>query len=137
MRPRSALVVIACLSATPALALDTYYCADTKGEVTLDFDVDSSDQPFKRIQMQIVGDIGISTDPAHPDNDGEYIDTQYAGQDFQGLDVAWKEENERIHKAMSLRLVSAYEGDTIVLAGALSVDGGGAWPLICTSRAPN
>ena len=137
MRPRSALVVIACLSATPALALDTYYCADTKGEITVEFDVDSSDQPFKRIHMQIVDDIGISTDPAHPDYDGVYMGTQYAGQDFQGVDVAWKDENERIHKAMSLRLVSAYEGDTIVLAGVLSVDGDGVWPIICTSRAPN
>jgi len=137
MRSRSALFVIACLSATPALALDTYYCADTNGEVIGEFDLDSSDQLFQRIQMQIVDDIGISTDPAHPDYDGECIGTQYAGQDFQGVDVAWKDENEGIHKAMSLRLVSAYEGDTIVLAGALSVDGGGARPLTCTSRAPN
>lgn len=134
MRLRFALIAIACLSAAPAFAIDTYDCGDAKGQVTLEFDVDSSDQPFKRVQMQITDDIGISTDPAHEDFDGEYLGSQFAGQDFQGVDVAWKDDSGSIHKAMSLRLVSAYEGDAMVIAGALSVDGGGAWALTCKAR---
>ena len=122
-------------SATPAFAVDTYDCADAKGEVAVEFDLDSGDAPFKRVQMQISGDIGISTDPVHPDFDGEYISAQFTGEDFQGVDLSWKDENDRMHKAMSLRLVSAWHGDAIVIAGALSVDGGGVWAVTCTARA--
>lgn len=136
MRLRSALVSIALLSATPAFAVDTYDCADAKGEVSLEFDLDNGDAPFKRVQMQMTGDFGISTDPAHPDFDGEYIGAQFTGEDFQGVDLSWKDDTDRVHKAMSLRLVSAWHGDAIVVAGALSVDGGGVWAVTCTARTP-
>ena len=129
----SAFIAILCL-ATPALAFETFDCADAKGEVALEFDYQHGEAPFRRVQMQIVDDIGISTDPVHDDFDGDYLGKQVSGQDFEGVDVNWKDEKGREHKAMSLRLVIASEGQVTLVTGALAVDGGGVWPVSCAVR---
>lgn len=121
------------LMASPAFALETFVCADEAGEVSVEYDYQYDDkaQPIKRVQMQIEGDVGISTDPAHPDYSGEYIGPAYRSDDFLGIDIQWKSDGGHDLSVMKLRLVQVEDGPRLLQTGGLSVDAGGVWAITC------
>jgi len=132
----TALVLTLTFAIGPASALETFVCADVEGEVSVEYDYqyDDEDQPVRRVQMQIIDDIGISTDPGHPDYSGEYIAQSARQRDLMSVDVDWKDETGNVHRAMRLRLVEVSDGPRLLQTGGLAVDAGGVWSITCKAR---
>jgi hypothetical protein len=130
MPPPAIVAVAIALAATasPALA-ETVHCADAKGEVAVEYDIDESQSLITRVQMQITGDFGISTDPTHPDHSGETIAEQLVTGD--GVDVMLRVEGGPPALHLRLVVVSHGHGAHWLNAGALSVEGGGLWAVTC------
>lgn len=116
------------LAASPAMA-ETVHCADQAGEVAVEFDLDRSGETtaVTRVQMQIDGDFGISTDPGHEDYSGEDLAETTIGAHF--IEIVLRVDGGL--PALTLRLVDADHGDTWLRAGVLSVAGGGVWVVSC------
>ena len=132
----AALVLTLTFAIGPASALETFVCSDVEGEVSVEYDYqyDNEDQPVRRVQMQIIDDIGISTDPPHPDYSGEYIAQSARQRDFMSVDVDWKDETGNVHSAMQLRLVEVSDGPRLLQTGGLAVDAGGVWSITCKAQ---
>lgn len=122
------------LVASPVAALDTVTCADAEGEITFAYVTGPAlVQPVPSVEMQLTGDFGISTDPDHPDFDGEYISRGFIGEDVEGGDVSWTDEAGREHLVMSFRIGRVYEAQRARVGGVVSVGGGGLWTVTCQS----
>ena len=122
------------LSLGPAAALDTVRCADADGEITFTYVTGPAlVQPVLSVEMQLTDDFGISTDPDHPDHDGEYISRGFIGEDVEGGDLSWKDDGGNEHLAMSFRIGRVTEGQRAQVGGVVSVAGGGLWTVTCTS----
>lgn len=120
-------VAALCLATTPAVA-ETVHCADAAGEVALEYDVEWGEHDrVTRVQMQIAGDFGISTDPAHEDHSGETIAEQAVEGDR--VDVTLRVDGGP--PALTLRLVTVSEGAYWLQGGVLGVGGGGLWLVRC------
>jgi hypothetical protein len=120
--------------AAPALALDTVACADAAGEIAFTYVTGPAlVQPVLSVEMQLTGDFGLSTDPDHPDYDGEYVSAGFIGNDVEGGDVSWDDDKGDRHLAMSFRIGRAYHGAHSVVGGVVSVQGGGVWIVECQS----
>jgi hypothetical protein len=128
MRLPALVTVVAGMMATvsPGLA-GTVTCADAKGEVVVEYDVDESESRVTRVQMQVTDDFGISTDPAHPDHSGETLAEQSVTGD--SVDVTLRAGDGP--PVLRLRLVAVTHGVHRLNAGALSVGGGGLWAVSC------
>ncbi|MBJ3784210.1 hypothetical protein [Devosia sediminis] len=127
-------VVVAGMAAAPATALDTVRCADADGEITFTYVTGPAlVQPVLGVEMQMTDDFGISTDPDHPDHDGEYVSRGFIGEDVEGGDVSWRDEDGREHLAMSFRIGRVYEAQRAQVGGVVAVAGGGLWTVTCTS----
>lgn len=122
------LLAASALLATPAFA-ETVKCADAKGEVAVEYDIGTPDEPnlITRVQMQIAGDFGISTDPSHEDYDGEDIAEQFVMHDLMSVTLRVQDRLP----ALQLKLAEASEGDFSIRAGVLAVAGGGVWAVVC------
>jgi hypothetical protein len=118
------------MTISPVLA-ETVKCTDAKGEVAVEYDIDYEPDPnaVTRVQMQIAGDFGISTDPAHEDYSGEDIAEQVVDRGLVDVTLRVKGEGG---PALRLRVVEASEGQASVTAGVLAVSGGGVWAITCT-----
>lgn len=126
--------VAALLMVGPVAALDTVVCADADGEITFTYVTGPAlVQPVLSVEMQLTDDFGISTDPDHPDHDGEYVSRGFIGEDVEGGDLSWKDEAGREHLAMSFRIGRVTEGQRAQVGGVVSVVGGGLWTVTCTS----
>jgi len=126
------------LAAPVAHAAETIVCADADDEIRFSYGIDPElEQPVLWVEMQLTGDYGLSTDPAHDKFDGEYVAKGFVGDDVEGGDVAWRDEEGREHHAMSFRLGRVYEARDGRIAGAVSVDGGGLWTVTCTEAEPD
>ena len=127
--PALATIVTALLAtASPALA-ETVRCADAKDEVAVEYDIDESRSLITRLQMQITGDFGISTDPSHPDHSGEEIAEQSVTGD--SVDVMLRAGGGPPALHLRLVTVSHGHGNHWISAGALAVEGGGVWAVSC------
>lgn len=134
MRLALTTLAIALLS-TSGQAGEHYACADANGEITLAFDYDASaTEPFSAIEMQLTDDFGIATDPGHPDHSGEVVSAHYAGDDFIGAELRVKDASGQLGglPVMQIRLVTVSEGQQALVAGGVSVGGGGVWAVTCT-----
>lgn len=134
--PKAVLAAAAAsfLSAVSALALDTVTCADDKGEVTLTYVTGPAlVQPVLSVAMQLTGDFGVSTDPDHPDHDGEYVSRGFIGDGVEGGEVSWRDGKGDEHRALSFRIGRVTEAEKAQVAGVLAVDGGGLWTVTCKS----
>ena len=121
-------------SGSAALALDTVACADEKGEITFTYVTGPAFvQPVLSVEMQMTDDFGISTDPDHPDYDGEYVSRGFIGDDVEGGDVSWKDDAGSEHLAMSFRIGRVFEAQRAQVGGVVSVAGGGLWTVTCRS----
>jgi hypothetical protein len=128
------LGVVALLTAAPAMALDTVVCADADGEITFTYVTGPAlVQPVLGVEMQLTDDFGISTDPDHPDYDGEYVSHGFIGDDVEGGDVSWKGDGGGEHLTMSFRIGRVSEGQRAQVGGVVSVVGGGLWTVTCKS----
>lgn len=122
------------VAASPALALDTVTCADANGEITFTYVTGPAlVQPVLSVEMQLTGDYGLSTDPEHPDHDGEYVSRGFIGDDVEGGDVSWKDEDGNEHLAMSFRIGRVYEARQALVGGVVAVAAGGLWTVTCRS----
>lgn len=122
------------LLAAPVAALDTIICEDVDGEISFTYVTGPAlVQPVLSVEMQLTGDFGISTDPGHPDHDGEYVSRGFIGEDVEGGDVSWKDEDGREHLAMSFRIGRVYEARQAQVGGVVAVAGGGLWTVTCRS----
>jgi hypothetical protein len=128
----AALMLGACGAAQ---AFDTYSCGDANGEVSVVFDHDAAlAEPFTRVEMQITDDYGLSTVPGAEDHSGEFVSAHYAGEDFIGADIMWRDETGKVNglTVMSLRIVTVYEKPNELITGGVAIGGGGVWTLVCT-----
>jgi hypothetical protein len=122
------------LSAAPVAALDTVVCEDAGGEISFTYVTGPAPvQPVLSVEMQLTGDFGLSTDPEHPDHDGEYVSRGFIGEDVEGGDVSWKDEDGGEHLAMSFRIGRVYEARQAQVGGVVAVAGGGLWTVTCRS----
>jgi hypothetical protein len=130
---RSLLIVVIALLPTSPVMARTVHCSDAKSEVAVEYDVAFDDKAntdtVTRVQMQIAGDFGISTDPAHPDYSGEAIAEQYFGNDVMMVNLRAPDEGT---PALELRLGTAYLARQAITAGVLGVNGGGLWAVVCS-----
>ena len=126
--PAIAITAALTASASPALA-ETVHCADANGEVAVEYDIDEAQSLITRVQMQIAGDFGISTDPAHPDHSGEKLAEQSVTGD--SVDVVLRVEGGPPALHLRLVVVSHGNGAQWLNAGALAVEGGGLWAVSC------
>ena len=138
MKARSRAPLIAAIAtlivASPAMALDTVTCADAAGEITFTYVTGPAlVQPVLSVEMQLTGDYGLSTDPDHPNHDGEYVSRGFIGDDVEGGDVSWKDEDGHEHLAMSFRIGRVYEARQAQVGGVVAVAGGGLWTVTCRS----
>lgn len=137
MRPKRRLFVplaASLLLAGPVAALDTVICEDANGEISFTYVTGPAlVQPVLSVEMQLTGDFGISTDPEHPDHDGEYVSRGFIGEDVEGGDVSWKDEDGGEHLAMSFRIGRVYEARQAQVGGVVAVAGGGLWTVTCRS----
>jgi hypothetical protein len=118
----------------PALALDTVSCTDAGGEISFTYVTGPAlVQPVLSVEMQLTDDFGLSTDPAHPDHDGEYVSAGFIGDDVEGGDVSWTDEEGREHLAMSFRSGRVFEARQAQVGGVVAVGGGGLWTVTCRS----
>lgn len=133
---RLALVaVLSVLAVASGAAAERYACTDANGEITLGFDYDAAAaEPFTALEMQLTDDFGIATEPDHPDFSGEFVSATYLGQDFIGAELRVRDSDGRVGglPVMQVRLVTASEGAQMLVAGAVSVGGGGVWAVTCT-----
>ncbi|MHA6299308.1 hypothetical protein [Devosia sp. CAU 1758] len=114
--------------------MDTVSCVDAAGEITLTYTLGPAlVQPVLSVEMQLTGDFGLSTDPDHPDHDGEYVSAGFIGDDVEGGDVSWKDADRREHLAMSFRIGRVSEARQAQVGGVVSVAGGGLWTITCRS----
>lgn len=126
------LFMLTICTMTPALALDTVTCADANGEVSLTYTIGQAlVQPILGVEMQITDDFGVSTNADHPDHDGEYVSRGFVGDDVEGGDVSWKDDDGREHLALSFRIGRVSEARQSQVGGVLAVDGGGLWTVTC------
>lgn len=131
---RILLAVLAAGTSTGALALDTVTCADDKGEVSLTYVTGPAlVQPILSVEMQLTDDFGVSTNPDHPDHDGEYVSRGFVGDDVEGGEVSWRDEEGREHRTLSFRIGRVFEAQKARVGGVLAVDGGGLWTVTCQS----
>lgn len=122
------------LASGSAWALETVSCADADGEITFTYVTGPAlVQPVLAVEMQLTDDFGLSTDPDHPDHDGEYVSRGFIGEEVEGGDVSWKDEDGRQHLAMSFRIGRVYEAQKARVGGVVSVAGGGLWTVTCQS----
>lgn len=116
------------------LAADTVTCADEKSEVSLTYEIGTAAvQPILSVEMQLTDDFGVSTDPGHPDYDGEYVSHGFVGDGVEGGDVSWRDERGNEHRALSFRIGRVFMAQKAQLGGVLAVDGGGLWTVTCRS----
>lgn len=128
----AALVLLALVA--PVAALDTVSCKDAKGEIAFTYVTGPAlVQPVLSVEMQLTDDFGLSTDPGHPDHDGEYVSAGFIGDDVEGGTVSWKDEDGREHQAMSFRIGRVYEAQRAQVGGVVAVAGGGVWTVSCRS----
>lgn len=127
--------IAATLFAAPvAMAVDTVSCADEAGEVVFTYTLgEALVQPVLSVEMQLTGDYGLSTDPEHPNHDGEYVSHGFAENDVEGANVSWKDEEGREHTAMSFRIGRVFEARQALVAGVVAVAAGGLWTVTCQS----
>jgi len=127
--------IAATLFAAPvAMAVDTVSCADEAGEVALTYTLgEALVQPVLSVGMQLTGDYGLSTDPEHPNHDGEYVSYGFAENDVEGANVSWKDEDGREHTAMSFRIGRVFEARQALVGGVVAVAAGGLWTVTCQS----
>lgn len=127
------------LLAAPAVsASETVSCADANDEITFSYRIDPhAPQPILWVEMQLSGDFGLVTDPAHPKFDGDYVSMGYTAHGMEGGEVAWRDDQGREHAAMSFRIGRVHEARQDHVAGAVSVDGGGLWTVTCSSGEPD
>jgi len=127
--------VAATLLAVPStMAVDTVSCADAAGEVAFIYTLgEALVQPVLSVEMQLTGDYGLSTDPDHPDHDGEYVSRGFVGDDVEGAEVSWKDEDGHEHLAMSFRIGRVYEARQALVGGVVAVAAGGLWTVSCRS----
>ena len=130
------LFILALSTVAPAMALDTVKCADANGEVSLTYTIGKAlVQPILGVEMQLTGDLGVSTDADHPDHDGEYVSRGFVGDDVEGGEVSWKDDDGREHLALSFRIGRVFEAQRAQIGGVLAVSGGGLWTVTCQSSA--
>jgi hypothetical protein len=136
VKAKSCLFVTAVtlLAAPAAMAVDTVSCADAAGEIAFAYTLgEALVQPVLSVEMQLTGDYGLSTQPDHPDHDGEYISRGFVGDDVEGGDVSWRDENGYEHLAMSFRIGRVYEARQALVGGVVAVAAGGLWTVTCRS----
>lgn len=122
------------LLAAPVAALDTVVCEDGGGEISFTYVTGPAlVQPVLSVEMQLTGDFGLSTDPGHPDHDGEYVSGGFIGEDVEGGDVSWRDDDGGEHLAMSFRIGRVYEARQAQVGGVVAVAGGGLWTVTCLS----
>lgn len=118
-----------------ALGAETVTCADAAGEVSLIYKIDAAAaQPILSVAMQLSGDFGVATEPAHEDHDGEYISAGYAGDGFEGGDVSWRDERRQDHLTVRFRIGRVSEARKQMIGGVLAVGGGGLWTVTCEAE---
>jgi len=128
------LAVCALGLATSAQALDTVTCADDAREVNLTYVVGPAlVQPILSVEMQLTDDFGVSTDPEHPDHDGEYVSRGFVGDGVEGGDVSWRDDKGREHLTVSFRIGRVFEAQKAQVGGVVAVGGGGLWTVTCRS----
>lgn len=116
------------------MALDTVTCTDAAGEISFTYVTGPAlVQPVLSVEMQLTDDFGLSTDPAHPDHDGEYVSAGFIGDDVEGGDVSWKDDQGREHLTMSFRIGRVFEARQAQVGGVVAVGGGGLWTVTCRS----
>jgi hypothetical protein len=121
-------------ASVPGNALDTVVCGDAAGEITFTYVTGPAlVQPVLGVEMQLTDDFGISTDPDHPDHDGEYVSGGFIGEDVEGGEVSWKDDAGSEHLAMSFRIGRVYEAQAAQVGGVVAVSGGGLWTVTCRS----
>lgn len=126
------LLVTGC--ALPAGAMDTVVCTDAADEVTFTYVIAAAAvQPIIGVELQLTGDYGLSTDPSHPDHDGEYVSRSFVGDGVEGGDVSWKDEAGDDHLAMSFRIGRVFEARQALVGGVVAVAAGGLWTVTCRS----
>lgn len=131
---RMTAVFVALLMVTPAAALDTVVCEDAAGDISFTYVTGPAlVQPVLSVEMKLTDDFGLSTDPDHPDHDGEYVSRGFIGEDVEGGDVSWKDDAGNEHLAMSFRIGRVYEARRAQVGGVVAVAGGGLWTVTCKS----
>lgn len=121
-----------------AHAAETVSCSDAAGEISFSYGVDPDlAQPILWVTMQLTSDYGLSTIAGEKNSNGEYVAKGFVGDDVEGGDVAWRDEEGREHHSMSFRLGRVYEARDGRIAGAVAVDGGGLWTVTCTEAEPD
>lgn len=122
------------MPALGAAALDTVTCTDADNELSLSYTIGQAlVQPILGVEIQLTGDFGLSTDPDHPDHDGEYVSRGFVGDDVEGADVFWRDDKDRDHQAMSFRIGRVFEAQRAKVGGVVAVAGGGLWSVTCRS----
>lgn len=133
---RVLILVPALLASGSALGADTVTCADGAGEVTLSYVLDpEANPPIVRVDMQLTDDFGVSTEPGQPDHDGEYVSSAFAGNDMEGADVSWRDDQGTEHLTVSFRIGRVFEAQQAAVGGVIAVGGGGLWTVTCRSSA--
>lgn len=131
---RMTAVFVALLMVTPAAALDTVVCEDAAADISFTYVTGPAlVQPVLSVEMKLTDDFGLSTDPDHPDHDGEYVSRGFIGEDVEGGDVSWKDDAGNEHLAMSFRIGRVYEARRAQVGGVVAVAGGGLWTVTCKS----
>ncbi len=117
-----------------AAALDTVTCSDADNEISFSYTIGRAlVQPILGVEMQLTGDFGLSTDPDHPNHDGEYVSRGLVGDDVEGADVSWKDDDGQENQAMSFRIGRVFEAQRAKVGGVVAVAGGGLWTVSCRS----
>lgn len=134
---RSSLVALTLLLTGAAHAGEHYECGDANGEIALAFDYRySAAEPFSNVEMQLSGDFGLATDPAHPNHSGEFVSEHYRGEDFIGAELRVRDAGGTVSSlpVMQIRIVTVSEGAHMLVTGGVSVGGGGIWTVACSSE---
>jgi hypothetical protein len=117
-----------------AFAADTVTCTDADSEITLVYTLDADlSVPITRVDMQLTGDFGLSTDAGHADHDGEFVSAAFIGDDVEGAEVSWTDESGGAHRALSFRIGRVFEAQSAMVGGVIAVSGGGLWTITCRS----
>lgn len=118
--------------ASPAMAGARVTCLDADRAIVFSYTVDSNaSQPILKVEMQLTDDFGLSTDPAHPNNSGEYVAHGFIIEGMHGADLLWQDDDGNELRVMSFRIGTVHEAKQERIGGVVSVAGGGVWTVTC------
>ncbi len=123
-----ALVFIAALVATPAVATEWVHCADAGGSASFDYLAGDGLGILQVAALTITaGEKVWASDPANGPGDPVSLGQGFEDQQTVRIDALDKDSAV----IAELRLFKADEGDDYVSAGTLRIPGMGAWAVTC------